>query len=77
MPNFRIALPEVHGELLEVARDEAKLALARDPDFKSERAEALRLLLYLFGRDEAVRLMRAGVAIRIAAAPALGCRYRR
>jgi ATP-dependent DNA helicase RecG len=60
MPNFRIALPEVHGELLEIARDEAKLALARDPDFKSERAEALRLLLYLFGRDEAVRLMRAG-----------------
>ncbi len=60
MPGFRIALPEVHGELLEVARDEAKLALTRDPDFKSERAEALRLLLYLFGRDEAVRLMRAG-----------------
>jgi ATP-dependent DNA helicase RecG len=60
MPSFRIALPEVHGELLEVARDEAKLALTRDPTFSSERAEALRLLLYLFGRDEAVRLMRAG-----------------
>jgi ATP-dependent DNA helicase RecG len=60
MPGFRIALPEAHGALLEVARDEAKLALSRDPDFKSERAEALRLLLYLFGRDEAVRLMRAG-----------------
>ncbi len=44
----------------QVARDEAKLALARDPDFSSERAEALRLLLYLFGRDDAVRLMRAG-----------------
>jgi ATP-dependent DNA helicase RecG len=60
MPGFRLALPEVHSELLEVARDEAKLALTRDPEFKSERAEALRLLLYLFGRDEAVRLMRAG-----------------
>ncbi len=60
VPGFRLALPEVHSELLEVARDEAKLALARDPDFTSERAEALRLLLYLFGRDEAVRLMRAG-----------------
>ena len=60
MPGFRIALPEVHGELLALARDEAKLALARDPDFASERAEALRLLLYLFGRDDAVRLMRAG-----------------
>jgi ATP-dependent DNA helicase RecG len=60
MPGFRVALPEAHGELLEVARDEAKLALSRDPDFSSARAEALRLLLYIFGRDEAVRLMRAG-----------------
>jgi ATP-dependent DNA helicase RecG len=60
MPGFRIARPEVHGELLAVARDEAKLALARDPEFAGERAKALRLLLYLFGRDDAVRLMRAG-----------------
>ncbi len=60
MPGFRIAFPEVHADLLEAARDEAKLALARDPDFVSPRAEALRLLLYLFGRDDAVRLMRAG-----------------
>jgi ATP-dependent DNA helicase RecG len=60
MPGFRVALPEIHGDLLEAARDEAKLALNRDPSFSSERAEALRLLLYLFGRDEAVRLMRAG-----------------
>jgi len=60
MPGFRLALPDVHADLLETARDEAKLALARDPELKSERAEALRLLLYLFSRDEAVRLMRAG-----------------
>jgi ATP-dependent DNA helicase RecG len=60
MPGFRIALPDVHAELLQVARDEVKLALARDPVFSSPRAEALRLLLYLFGRDDAVRLMRAG-----------------
>jgi ATP-dependent DNA helicase RecG len=60
MPGFRIALPDVHGDLLPAARDEAKLILARDPTFASSRAEALRLLLYLFGRDDAVRLMRAG-----------------
>ena len=60
MPGFRLAVPEVHGELLPIARDEAKLALAQDPDFSRERAEALRALLYLFGRDDAVRLMRAG-----------------
>jgi ATP-dependent DNA helicase RecG len=57
---FRVALPEAHGDLLPLARDEAKLVLARDAGFTSSRAEALRLLLYLFGRDEAVRLMRAG-----------------
>jgi ATP-dependent DNA helicase RecG len=34
--------------------------LARDPDLKSPRGEALRTLLYLFERDEAVRLIRAG-----------------
>jgi ATP-dependent DNA helicase RecG len=50
----------VHAELLPLARDEAKLAVSRDPGFASDRAAALRLLLYLFGRDEAVRLMRAG-----------------
>ena len=60
MPGFRLARPEVHGDLLAMARDEAKLALARDPGFSSERAKALRALLYLFGRDDAVRLMRAG-----------------
>ena len=60
MPGFRVALPDVHAELLPLARDEAKLALSRDPAFASDRAAALRLLLYLFGRDEAVRLMRAG-----------------
>lgn len=57
---FRIARPEVDADLLEVARDDARLVLARDPELKGERAQALRLLLYLFGRDDAVRLMRAG-----------------
>jgi ATP-dependent DNA helicase RecG len=60
MPGFRIALPEIHSALLPLARDEAKLALAQDPTFSGERAEALRMLLYIFGRDQAVGLMRAG-----------------
>jgi ATP-dependent DNA helicase RecG len=34
--------------------------LARDPTLASERGQALRHLLYLFERDEAVRLIRAG-----------------
>jgi len=34
--------------------------LSRDPDLKSVRGQALRILLYLFGRDEAVRYLRTG-----------------
>ena len=57
---FRMADLAAHGELLAAARDDAKLVLSRDPDLKSPRGEALRILLYLFGRDEAVRYLRAG-----------------
>jgi len=60
MPGFRLAIPEKHGELLAAARDDAKLILARDPKLESERGQALRSLLYLFERDAAMRLMRAG-----------------
>jgi ATP-dependent DNA helicase RecG len=60
MPGFRVARVELHGKLIEAARDDAKLVLARDPTLASPRGEALRSLLYFFGRDEAIRLIRAG-----------------
>ncbi|MEC5290230.1 ATP-dependent DNA helicase RecG [Aurantimonas sp. C2-6-R+9] len=60
MPFFRIASMEHHAHLMEIARDDARLILATDGDLKSERGEALRTLLYLFGKDEAVRLLRSG-----------------
>ena len=60
MPGFRIARLEMHGKLIAAARDDAALALSRDPSLTSARGEALRHLLYLFERDEAVRLIRAG-----------------
>jgi ATP-dependent DNA helicase RecG len=60
LPAFRIAsLPE-HQGLLEAARDQARLIQARDPELTSRDAEALKLLLYLFERDDAVKLIRAG-----------------
>jgi ATP-dependent DNA helicase RecG len=60
LPAFRVArLPEDH-ELLQAARDEARLVLARDADLSDPRSEPFKLLLYLFERDDAVRLMRAG-----------------
>jgi ATP-dependent DNA helicase RecG len=63
LPGFRIARidePAVHRRLMAVARDDAALILSRDPDLVTERGEALRVLLYLFERDEAVRLLGAG-----------------
>jgi ATP-dependent DNA helicase RecG len=60
LPAFRIAVLPEHQALLEAARDQARLTLERDPDLKQQGSEALRLLLYLFERDDAIKLMRAG-----------------
>ena len=60
VPGFRIARIETHGRLIGTARDDAQLHLSRDPTLSTERGEALRHLLYIFGRDEAIRLIRAG-----------------
>jgi ATP-dependent DNA helicase RecG len=60
LPVFRMADLAQHGELLAAARDDAALVLTRDPQLVSPRGEALRVLLYLFERDEAVRLLSAG-----------------
>jgi ATP-dependent DNA helicase RecG len=60
MPGFRVARIEVHGKLIGAARDDTSLLLSRDPTLSSPRGEALRHLLYLFERDEAIGLIRAG-----------------
>ncbi len=60
LPGFHVARVEVHGKYLGAARDDAALILTRDPDLQTERGQALRQLLYLFGKDEAIKLIRAG-----------------
>jgi len=60
LPEFRLADLAVHGELLKAARDDATLALDRDPDLADSRGRALRVLLYLFERDAVVRTLRSG-----------------
>jgi ATP-dependent DNA helicase RecG len=60
LPDFHFADIAVHGELLSAARDDARLILHRDPELSSARGEALRNLLYIFERDEAVRYLRTG-----------------
>jgi ATP-dependent DNA helicase RecG len=60
LPVFKIADIVDHADLLAAARDDAGLILARDPTLASPRGEALRSLLYLFERDDAVRLISSG-----------------
>jgi ATP-dependent DNA helicase RecG len=60
MPLFRLADLAVHADLLAAARDDARMIVESDPELTSERGQALRVLLYLFERDEAVRYLRAG-----------------
>ncbi|MCL6708852.1 ATP-dependent DNA helicase RecG [Pseudomonas sp. R2.Fl] len=59
-PGFRIASLEAHPDLLEIARKDASYLLEKDPDLISERGQAVRTLLYLHRRDEAIRFLRAG-----------------
>jgi len=60
MPGYRIAVPDVHRHLLEFAHDEAKALLARNPGLAGPEGEAARTLLYLFRKDLAIPLIRAG-----------------
>jgi ATP-dependent DNA helicase RecG len=57
---FRLANLAVHSDLLISARQDAALILDKDPDLKSDRGQALRTLLYLFERDQAISYLRSG-----------------
>jgi ATP-dependent DNA helicase RecG len=59
-PDWRIARPDIDGDLLAAARDDARLLIERDPHLETPRGQALRVLLYLFERDVALRWLRAG-----------------
>lgn len=59
LPGFRVAQVPNFAELLEAARDDAKLVLGSDPHLTGARGQALKTLLYIFECDEAVRLFRA------------------
>ena len=59
-PGFRFARLDIHSGLLARARAEAEAALRRDERLAGDANRGLRLLLYLFERDEAIRLIEAG-----------------
>jgi ATP-dependent DNA helicase RecG len=60
LPVLRLADLTAHEHLIAIAHDDARLVLSRDPTLDSERGRALRMLLYLFQRDETVQYLRAG-----------------
>ncbi len=59
-PGFRIADLEAHAALLNLARHEAQAIMDDNPRLDGPRGEALRILLHLFERNEAIKLLRAG-----------------
>ena len=60
LPGFRIARAEFHAQLIAQARDEALRIMKDNPRLTGMHGEALRALLYLFERDEAIPLLTAG-----------------
>jgi ATP-dependent DNA helicase RecG len=60
LPEFRLADIAQQGDLLAAAHDDARMILDRDPELQTERGKALRVLLYLFECDDAIRNLRSG-----------------
>lgn len=60
LPRFRIADMESQAALMEVAQSDARALLAQDPGLMSDRGKAARVLLWLMGQDEAIRLISVG-----------------
>ncbi len=60
LPGFRMADLATHAGLLSIARDDARLLIEKDPTLETPRGSALRHLLYLFERDQAIQFLRSG-----------------
>lgn len=60
LPRFRVADLESQSGLMKIAQDDARLLLAQDPELKSARGEAIRVLLYLMEQEKAIKLLSVG-----------------
>ncbi|WP_193335870.1 ATP-dependent DNA helicase RecG [Devosia beringensis] len=60
MPGYRLAVPDVHRHLLDYAHDDAKALLTADPALTGPAGQAARTALYLFRKELAIPLIRAG-----------------
>ena len=59
-PGFKLADPVEHEGLLDMAHRDAAVLLQRDPGLTTERGQAVRWLLRLFERTEAMRTLASG-----------------
>lgn len=60
LPEMKIADIAVHSHLIAMANGDARLIASKDLELKGERGEALRVLLYLFERDTALKFLKSG-----------------
>ena len=60
LPRFRIADLEHQEPLMEIARHESRMLVEADPELKSDRGRAMRVLLHLLECDRAIRLLSVG-----------------
>ena len=60
LPGWRLADPVADDGLLQMADKDAQVLLEKDPALESERGGAVRILMALFERREAVRTLEAG-----------------
>ncbi|MDD9723967.1 ATP-dependent DNA helicase RecG [Roseovarius sp. SK2] len=60
LPRFRVADMEAQAGLMATAQSDARKLLGDDPELQSERGQAARVLLWLMGQDEAIRLLSVG-----------------
>jgi len=60
LPRFRVGDLEAQAALMAVAQTDARKLLSDDPDLVTDRGQAARVLLWLMGQDEAIRLIGVG-----------------
>ncbi|MCJ8139635.1 ATP-dependent DNA helicase RecG [Falsirhodobacter halotolerans] len=60
LPKFRVADMDRHAGLMALAHSDARALLSQDPALKGPRGLAVRNLLWLLRRDEAIRMLRVG-----------------
>ena len=60
VPRFRVADLEKQAGLMQIAQSDARKLLAEDPDLKSARGKAARMLLWLMRQEDAIRLISVG-----------------